>query len=67
MPERIGHRGVLEAAIHFAQRACRFFVDRACVTAGRFIRLHAEHATPSGSVGPASGTAGFLWLHDAAG
>jgi hypothetical protein len=58
---------VLEAAGHVPERACRFFVDGACLPAGGFIRLHAERATPSGSGGPASGTAsGFIWLHDAA-
>ena len=69
MPERNGHCGLLEAAIHVAQCTVRFFVDGACRARGSvFLGLHAEHTAASGSVDPARDdtAAGFIWLYDAA-
>ena len=67
MPERIGHRGVLEAAVHVAERAFGFFVDRTCRAGGSIVGLHAERAASCGSDRAVhDAAAGFLGLHDAA-
>jgi hypothetical protein len=44
VPERIGDRGVLQAAVHLSQRTVGFFDHGACRAIGFLLELDAEHA-----------------------
>jgi hypothetical protein len=65
VPERIDHRGVLEAAIHIAQCPFGYFDDRAGHASGS--EHDAERAASCGSDQPAHDAAsGFIGFDDAA-